>query len=65
MMTRRDDESIASTIKRETNLREMKRQLWVGIRQVSEFRKLTEVEAEIHFLLAQDHQIQELLDRSK
>lgn len=65
MMTRRDDESISSTIRRETNLTEIKIQLWVALRQVQEFRKVTEVEAEIHFLLANDHQIQELLERSK
>lgn len=65
MMTRRDDESIASTIRREANLLECKRALWVAINQSADFRELTKIEAELIFLITNDHQIQELFERSK
>lgn len=64
-MTRRDDESIASTIRRETNLTEIKRQLYVALKQVSEFRKLTGSESELFHNVSVDHRIQELFNRSK
>lgn len=63
-MTRREDESICSTIRREEGLRECKRALWVALKQVSEFRDLTDRESDIFYDITRDHQIQELFERS-
>ena len=60
MMTRRDDESIASTIRREEGLRECKRALWVALKQVSGFRELSDTEVEMFYQVTNDKQIQEL-----
>lgn len=64
-MTRRDDESIKSTMRRESNLLECKRALWVALRESAEFRQLTDTELDIYYHVTNDHQIQELFERSK
>ncbi len=49
-MTKRDDESIASTIRREQSLSQAKQKLINAIENVSKYRSLTDVEAAILFI---------------